>query len=444
MARLNSARLGPGGMSCGSLGVAWARFDRSWFGWARFGSIRPGWAGSLRRGARRSAFKSAVRASPSRPAPLCRSAGNRSVSFSVLAKAKLGTEPQPAIVMWNYTGVLRAIPRGTEPVHPSTTDAGRGRLNRLPKELPLTLDWSPQTGAFPACRSSFVSRWLLLRRRPPPSELPPAPAPGSWLLLPAPGLEMLRRCAPGSPVPGPLRQALPPSATALRHRLRQCAEKIPEAEAVLDLLEKCPEHQKKGDFPVIVFEGLDATGKTTVTEAVKDNLNGILLRSPPPCISQWRTVFDDEPTPIKRAFYAAGNYILASEIAKASTQAPVIIDRYWHSTAAYTIATETNGKAKDLPPAHDEVYQWPEDLLKPDLVLLLTVDPEERVQRLQRWGLEKTKEEAELEANSLFRQRVEESYRRMVSPACQVVDASPSKEEVLKTVLQLINKHFAL
>ncbi|KAI1241218.1 UMP-CMP kinase 2, partial [Lamprotornis superbus] len=206
------------------------------------------------------------------------------------------------------------------------------------------------------------------------------------------------------------------------------------------------------------FEGLDATGKTTVTQAVKDALNGILLRSPPACISQWRTVFDDEPTPIKRAFYAAGNYILASEIAKASTQAPVIIDRYWHSTAAYTIATETSGKIQDLPPAQDEVYQWPEDLLKPDLVLLLTVDPEERVRRLQHRGLEKTKEEAELEANSLFRQRytlmgnkrleailapvgVEESYRRMVNPSCQEVDASPSKEEVLKTVLQLIKKH---
>ncbi|NXE33292.1 CMPK2 kinase, partial [Ptilorrhoa leucosticta] len=254
---------------------------------------------------------------------------------------------------------------------------------------------------------------------------------------------MLRRCAPGSPGPRPVVRALPPSASALRQRLRQCAERIPEAEAVLDLLEKCPEHQKKGGFPVIVFEGLDATGKTTVTQAVKDTLNGVLLRSPPACISQWRAVFDDEPTPIKRAFYAAGNYILASEIARASTQAPVIIDRYWHSTAAYTIATETSGKVQDLPPAQDEVYQWPEDLLKPDLVLLLTVDPDERVRRLQHRGLEKTKEEAELEANSLFRQRVEESYRRMVNPACQEVDASPSKEEVLKTVLQLIKKHCA-
>ncbi|NWX07651.1 CMPK2 kinase, partial [Caloenas nicobarica] len=255
---------------------------------------------------------------------------------------------------------------------------------------------------------------------------------------------MLRRCPPGPRGPPPLRRALPPAAPAVRDRLRECAARIPEAGAVLDVLENCPEHQKKGGFPVVVFEGLDATGKTTVTQAVKDTLNAVLLRSPPPCISQWRTIFDDQPAPIKRAFYAAGNYILASEIAKASTQAPVIIDRYWHSTAAYTIATEVNGKVQDLPPAHDEVYRWPEDLLKPDLVLLLTVDPEERVRRLQCRGLEKTKEEAELEANSLFRQRVEESYRRMVNPACQEVDASTSKEEVLKTVLQLIKNHCAL
>uniref|UniRef100_A0A803VY26 UMP-CMP kinase 2, mitochondrial n=1 Tax=Ficedula albicollis TaxID=59894 RepID=A0A803VY26_FICAL len=264
----------------------------------------------------------------------------------------------------------------------------------------------PADRRFPGRPGQF--RFPLAPPLPPPAALRSAgsllPALGSLLLavslLPA----MLRRCAPGSPGSRPVR-ALPSSARALRQRLRQCAERIPEAEAVLDLLEKCPEHQKKGGFPVIVFEGLDATGKTTVTQAVKDSLNGVLLRSPPACISHWRTVFDDEPTPIKRAFYAAGNYLLASEIAKASTQAPVIIDRYWHSTAAYTIATETSGKVQDLPPAQDEVYQWPEDLLKPDLVLLLTVDPEERVRRLQHRGLEKTKEEAELEANSLFRQR---------------------------------------
>ncbi|XP_064364563.1 UMP-CMP kinase 2, mitochondrial [Dromaius novaehollandiae] len=273
-----------------------------------------------------------------------------------------------------------------------------------------------------------------------------------WALAAGGGRRLLRRARvvaaaapPLHPAASALRGgALPPSAPAARARLRQCASVIPEAGAVLEVLEKCPRRPKKGDFPVVVVEGLDATGKTTVTESVKDALNAVLLRSPPACISQWRTTFDNEPTLIRRTFYAAGNYILASEIAKASTQSPVIVDRYWHSTAAYAIATEINGKVEDLPPAHHEVYQWPEDLLKPDLVLLLTLSPEERIRRLQGRGLEKTKEEAELEANSLFRQKVEESYRRMVNPACQEVDASPSKEEVLKTVLQLIKKHCAL
>ncbi|XP_062429095.1 UMP-CMP kinase 2, mitochondrial [Rhea pennata] len=273
---------------------------------------------------------------------------------------------------------------------------------------------------------------------------------GSFLTIRRPAEPLRARTAPRPPLAarGALSAlaagALPPSAPAARARLRQCASAVPEARAVLDILEKCPRHPKKGDFPVIVVEGLDATGKTTVTESVKDALNAVLLKSPPACISQWRTTFDNEPALIRRTFYAAGNYILASEIAKASIQSPVIVDRYWHSTAAYAIATEINGKVEDLPPAHHEVYQWPEDLLKPDLVLLLTLSPEERIRRLQGRGLEKTKEEAELETNSLFRQKVEESYRRMVNPACQEVDASPRKEEVLKTVLQLIKKHCAL
>ncbi|XP_014424041.2 UMP-CMP kinase 2, mitochondrial [Pelodiscus sinensis] len=270
-----------------------------------------------------------------------------------------------------------------------------------------------------------------------------------WALRGAGGRELLRRARvvvaeepPLHPaVPGLRRAAVFHSLEAARRVVEQCTSLIPEAKAVLDLVDECPKHLKKGNFPVIVIEGLDATGKTTVTQSVKDSLKALLLRSPPACISQWRKTFDDEPTLIRRAFYALGNYIVASEIAKASTESPVIVDRYWHSTAAYAIATEISGKVKNLPPAHHQVYQWPEDLLKPDLILLLTVSPEERIRRLQGRGLEKTEEETELEANSLFRQKVEESYKRMENPGCQEVDASSSREEVLRTVLHLIKKH---
>ncbi|XP_074144174.1 UMP-CMP kinase 2, mitochondrial [Sminthopsis crassicaudata] len=234
-----------------------------------------------------------------------------------------------------------------------------------------------------------------------------------------------------------------PNLEETRKVFEECIPFIPEAKEILNLVDKCPKNIKKGKFPVIVIEGLDATGKTTVTEKVSQTLHAVFLKSPPPCISQWRKIFDDEPTIIRRAYYSLGNYIMASEIAKQSTQSPVIIDRYWHSTAAYAIATEISGLTHHLPPPHHSVYQWPQDLLKPDIVLLLTVNPEERIHRIQGRGMHKTKEETELETNKLFREKVEMSYQRMENPSCHLVDANPNKKKVTANVLDIIRKYFA-
>ncbi|XP_034287933.1 UMP-CMP kinase 2, mitochondrial [Pantherophis guttatus] len=231
------------------------------------------------------------------------------------------------------------------------------------------------------------------------------------------------------------------SREAARQVLEECTSIIPESRLILELVDKCPKQPKKGNFPVIVIEGLDATGKTTVTHFLKDSLNAVLLRTPPSCVSQWRKIFDDEPPLIRRAFYALTNYIVASEIAEESSKSPVILDRYWHSTTAYAIATEITGNVQNLPPPHHLVYHWPDDLLSPDIVLLLTVSPEERARRLQGRGIEKTREEVDLEANDVFRQKVEESYRKMENPACHILDANPPKEDVAKAALHLIKNH---
>lgn len=44
----------------------------------------------------------------------------------------------------------------------------------------------------------------------------------------------------------------------------QCTSFIPEARAVLDLVDQCPKEVQKGKFQVIAIEGLDATGKQTL------------------------------------------------------------------------------------------------------------------------------------------------------------------------------------
>nr|DBA25797.1 TPA: hypothetical protein GDO54_010143 [Pyxicephalus adspersus] len=154
-----------------------------------------------------------------------------------------------------------------------------------------------------------------------------------------------------------------------------------------------------------VLSVLKEFGKTTLTESLKQHLNAALLRSPPDSISQWRKIFDEETSLIKRAYYALSNYVAAVDIAKASEVSPVIVDRFWHSTAAYAIATEIGGGIQNLPDHHHIIYHWPDDLLKPDLILFLTVSDEERIRRIRNRGLEETQEEKELEANNLFRQK---------------------------------------
>ncbi|XP_075057579.1 UMP-CMP kinase 2, mitochondrial-like isoform X1 [Mixophyes fleayi] len=222
--------------------------------------------------------------------------------------------------------------------------------------------------------------------------------------------------------------------------LQESSTIIPEAKMVLELMGQ-NNISERGHFPIIVVEGLDATGKSTLTEALKGQLKAALLKSPPESISHWKKTFVEETTLIKRAYYALGNYILAEEIAKASQRSPVIVDRFWHSTASYALATEIGGGVHNLPDLHHGIYSWPDDLLKPDLVILLTVSDEERIRRMRKRGRQETSDEKKLEADVVYRQKVEEAYRRMENPGCIIMNASSSMETVLQEALSIIKKH---
>uniref|UniRef100_H2ZCH3 Thymidylate kinase-like domain-containing protein n=1 Tax=Ciona savignyi TaxID=51511 RepID=H2ZCH3_CIOSA len=59
--------------------------------------------------------------------------------------------------------------------------------------------------------------------------------------------------------------------------------------------------------PVVVIEGLDGTGKTTLTESVAQKTNATMLKSPPECIMHLRKMFDSHCQLLRRAYYALGN-----------------------------------------------------------------------------------------------------------------------------------------
>ena len=88
--------------------------------------------------------------------------------------------------------------------------------------------------------------------------------------------------------------------------------------------------------PVVVVEGLDGTGKSTLVLNLKEKLGqfAVCLKSPPEELSHLRSYFDEQPKKMRRAFYVLGNYACAVRMQLLATEGPVIVDRFWPSTVA--------------------------------------------------------------------------------------------------------------
>lgn len=193
----------------------------------------------------------------------------------------------------------------------------------------------------------------------------------------------------------------------------------------------------KQKHPVIVIEGLDACGKSTLTANLAKAINGSLLKSPPKCVSHLRKVFDKYPPSLRRLYYSLSNYAFAAMILDHSQCSVVICDRFWHSTAAYAIATDVKvGDKTNLPYKGHTVYDWPCDLMKPDIVYFLNVTEEERIRRLRKRNIQYTDEEDWLIKSKHFKQRMDESYKRMINPHLVYVDANKSENELCSFVIQ--------
>ncbi|KAI5705022.1 hypothetical protein M8J75_011194 [Diaphorina citri] len=153
-----------------------------------------------------------------------------------------------------------------------------------------------------------------------------------------------------------------------------------------------------------------------------------------------REKFDAHDSLLRRAYYSLGNYIAAQDIKQDLQKQPVVMDRFWHSTSAYGMANELvkNSDLK-LPDEDDDIYSWPKDLMKPDLVIYLTVSEAIRLQRLSR-RKNFTLEENELKKNAKFRELLTTIYRNMNNPELVFVDNSEkSVHESSNDIVELIH-----
>jgi thymidylate kinase len=188
----------------------------------------------------------------------------------------------------------------------------------------------------------------------------------------------------------------------------------------------------------IVIEGLDATGKSTLVSNLAAALNAKLL-SCPPCIEASELVdgdlrehFDKRPPSVRRAYYRATN-LIASELAVSTlTDQHVVMDRYWTSTVSFSAMDDGN-----------QISQWegkyPLAIRPPDVLILLTVDENNRNKRMVGRGEPTTDEEYNLASDTKRRESVIAAYRSF-SPI-EIDTSNLNPEEVLQAALRIVENH---
>ncbi|HDY97730.1 MAG TPA: thymidylate kinase [Pseudomonas sabulinigri] len=148
---------------------------------------------------------------------------------------------------------------------------------------------------------------------------------------------------------------------------------------------------------VIVLEGLDGVGKSTLAKKLAEQLDAQFMSTPGESFKGIRSMIMDafgEDQLAKALFYAA---TVSSEGRKARSIVEqgrsVVMDRYWVSTVAYA-------KARGVSANLDALES---DLIPTDITVLITLDENTRLQRLHQRGM--TAEDLET-INEPFKQAV--------------------------------------
>lgn len=192
---------------------------------------------------------------------------------------------------------------------------------------------------------------------------------------------------------------------------------------------------------LIIFEGLDGCGKTTVSKKICEYLQNKNLPS------IWSKEPTDFPTGLKIRKFLKGEMELSPEqeiqsflddreVSVSKIISPnlekninVVLDRYYYSTAAYQ-------SSKEFPAKKILERNLEKKFPTPDLVLFLDISPEESLQRIEKRINPGEKKDRFETIQHLT--KIRQSYKEILPPSVAIIDATKSLEEVEKLCLEKI------
>jgi len=183
----------------------------------------------------------------------------------------------------------------------------------------------------------------------------------------------------------------------------------------------------------IVFEGIDGSGKSSVGKYLAEEIDDLVFTKEPSDseagkLAQKAANRDHSPY-LDLFLYLADRVEHTDQIKKwISEGKDVLCDRYWGSTAAYQAAAE------DIDLSYIEYIQ--ETFIhEPDLTILLDVEPEISIERIESRDIKSKYEKVD------YLKNVRENYLTLAERHDWVIiDASESLEDVKENVYSLVKK----
>lgn len=133
----------------------------------------------------------------------------------------------------------------------------------------------------------------------------------------------------------------------------------------------------------IVYEGLDACGKTTLSTLYAEERNSVVHSAVVNEALSLRKVIDSNHSKeIALLFFMLNNFLKSKEIEEALVSGDVILDRYIFSTLAYQTIMLGEGKVKKIFDALEIVN----NILLPELIVFVKADAETINSRIETRG----------------------------------------------------------